>query len=412
MNRLERSNSPNGAAGATVLWGAFLLFLSALPDAMVVPVLRQLIVDRYEVSVGAAHAFMWVNLLGAIAVVGWVELAIRKLGTRNAVVIAALTNGGLLMLLAAPIGFIPMLAVRAVEGGADVAVYASLFHAISRAGAPETKGRRMGGAATAMMLGISAGVGLGGQIGAFDALACLWVGGLVCGGVAVLALNLRAKESTTHSKPAVEPAHSNGLTSLLWPPLVMMFIDRAVASLLAATASIYFASSFGLSSRTSGVLIGSAMLMIAVGAYPAGFVVDRFGPLVVRLGGGLIYAGGMMLIPFVVDGSMFISLPVLLAVGGAGAGLFAASLTMIAHSRHGARGMAAYHASGNVGFLMGAVTASIVLTLLGGDEPAPSHYAAVFIGFGAVHLLVNVMVLIAASIRIRLIAPNQPAPMS
>ena len=43
-----------------------LLFLSALPDAMVVPVLHQLMVERYGVSAAAAHAFMCVNLLGAL----------------------------------------------------------------------------------------------------------------------------------------------------------------------------------------------------------------------------------------------------------------------------------------------------------------------------------------------------------
>ena len=42
-----------------------LILLSALPDAMLVPVLRDLLVERYGASAQAAQAFLAVNLLGA-----------------------------------------------------------------------------------------------------------------------------------------------------------------------------------------------------------------------------------------------------------------------------------------------------------------------------------------------------------
>ena len=42
-----------------------LILLSALPDAMLVPVLRDLLVERYGASAEAAQAFLAVNLLGA-----------------------------------------------------------------------------------------------------------------------------------------------------------------------------------------------------------------------------------------------------------------------------------------------------------------------------------------------------------
>ena len=60
-------DAPIAAADSLTLVAAMaLLLLSALPDAMVAPVLRQLLVDRYGVSDGAAHMFMSVNLLGAL----------------------------------------------------------------------------------------------------------------------------------------------------------------------------------------------------------------------------------------------------------------------------------------------------------------------------------------------------------
>ena len=53
-----------------------LILLSALPDAMLVPVLRDLLVERYGASAEAAQAFLAVNLLGAglaVPLVRWLR---------------------------------------------------------------------------------------------------------------------------------------------------------------------------------------------------------------------------------------------------------------------------------------------------------------------------------------------------
>ena len=50
-----------------VALGCLLLGLAAVPDAMVMPVLHDLSVDRFGVSEGAAHGFMAVNIIGALA---------------------------------------------------------------------------------------------------------------------------------------------------------------------------------------------------------------------------------------------------------------------------------------------------------------------------------------------------------
>lgn len=125
-----------------------MLFLCALPDAMVVPVLRQLMVERYGVTIGAAHAFMWVNLVGAMVCVRFLKGRQHRLGDRGLLVAAAFLNGGLLAAMALPIGFGPTLALRALEGAADLIVYAILFNLIAQLGSPSTRGRRMGMAAT------------------------------------------------------------------------------------------------------------------------------------------------------------------------------------------------------------------------------------------------------------------------
>ena len=60
---------------------AALLALTALPDAMVVPLLEELLVVRYGVGPGAAHAFLSVNLIGglcAVPLLGLVELELQR----------------------------------------------------------------------------------------------------------------------------------------------------------------------------------------------------------------------------------------------------------------------------------------------------------------------------------------------
>ena len=48
---------------------ALLLVLSAMPDTMAAPVLKELFVDRYGATVKEAQVFMAINLLGAVAAV-------------------------------------------------------------------------------------------------------------------------------------------------------------------------------------------------------------------------------------------------------------------------------------------------------------------------------------------------------
>ena len=155
-----------------------MLFVSALPDAMVVPVLKQLLVDRYGVSVGAAHAFMCVNLVGALAAIALVGFIRRKCNLANTILIAAILNAALLGIMAYPIGFVPTLFLRCAEGAVDLIVYAVIFTFIARTGPSNKRGQQMGAAATAMMLGIASGLAFGGIIGKDTAVMCLIAGAI------------------------------------------------------------------------------------------------------------------------------------------------------------------------------------------------------------------------------------------
>ncbi len=409
---LEASVNPNATVARwSVLAACGLLFLSALPDAMVVPVLRQLLVERYGVSVGAAHAFMSVNLIGALAGIGLAGFIRRRCDLVNTITIAALANAALLAMIAVPIGFVPTLVLRCVEGAADLTVYAVLFAFIAQAGSPATRGRRMGGAATAMMLGIATGIGLGGIIGAQTAVLCLWAGALACVIVAAAAgLTLRPNRAQGNELSSRRTTAERGVDSRpIWRPLAMMFSDRFVAALLVTTVPLYFASVTDMSPAAIGGLVGLAMLMTALGTWPAGRLADRVGSLRLRLIAGCIYAPGVALIPLAVSGNLAITIIDFVLIGLAGAALFASSLAAVCDSGRGTAGMGAYLAAGNAGFLVGPLAAGAALSLMGGTEPGASVYLFVFGGFALIHGAVTALTVFVAGYRSATQFERQPA---
>ena len=64
---------------------AALLLLAGLPDAMVVPVLRGLTVERYGMSDASAHLFISASLVGATLVAGVATRLRRRFGARRIV---------------------------------------------------------------------------------------------------------------------------------------------------------------------------------------------------------------------------------------------------------------------------------------------------------------------------------------
>lgn len=367
-----------------------MLLISALPDAMVVPVLKELMVDRYGVSVGIAHAFMCINLIGALIVVGMINSLRKRQGTARLIAFAAGLNALFLAAMAMPIGFIPTLAIRCMEGAVDMMVYAMLFDVIARSGPPQTKGRRMGAAATCLMLGIAGGIGIGGFVGRSDATLSLWLGAGACvllvPFVLVTFRNLSQQdaESKSHRDHDLIAEKQRGL---LWPAMVMMFTDRAVAGVLVSTIPLYLASIARFDSATIGGLIGISMLMTALGAWPAGRIADRWGYLRLRLFAGVIYAISFAAIVTTSLTSMSYTIVAMLGFGLAGAALFASSLLVVCRSGRGPAGMAAYHSAGNLGFLIGPVTAGFTLDTLGGESPPIWVYASIIVGFAIMHIL-------------------------
>ena len=369
------------------LWtGLAVIFITATPDAMVVPVLRALVIERYGAPISAAHLFMTINLLGALAAVTLMRFLQRRASHARVVRIAALTNAALLAVMALPIGLLPTLAVRFLEGAADLVVYAFVFSSLARSSASPRTGARMGAAGCALMLGVAAGLAAGAVIAQSWPPNVLLAGAAACAIGALLASSIRTPRG--NPIPAYAQAQEQGTArrASLAPILPMMFADRAASGLLVTTVPLYLAAR-GLSPHAAGGMIGLAMLLMAFGAYPAGRLADRVSPLRLRLLASIVYAGGLAAI-VLARPSPSVLIPVLAGMGIAGAVLFTSSLTLVARTETGAPGMGAFHAAGNLGFFVGPTLAGLVLSLQAGPDPAAEAFIPVVLTASTTYLAI------------------------
>lgn len=368
---------------------------------MAVPVLRELLVERYGVRPQGAQVFMAINLVGAAAAVPLLVWARPRFSAVGLLVAASLADTALLLLLAAPVGFTASLVLRALEGVTDVMVFAMLFDIVRRASGTHAA-RGMGMASTPLLLGLGAGAVLGGvAAGRMDgdahqvAYAVFGASAAFSGLVALLAAVAWGPLTRLGPEaPAVEPASPAAAGALGDRPrplgwsCAMAFADRATGGLITGTLPLVLAQVLGYTRQERGWLLGLPLLLMAVGTGPAGALCDRWGSLRLRLVAGLLYAGAFAAIPLAGAAQGWLAV-VMVAVGLSGSVMFASSLAMAAQAGRGAVGLGAFRASGDLGFFAG-TTLSIVMLSAGSDaEPTFAQYARVIVAFALGHAAIT-----------------------
>ncbi len=419
MTTLDSASEPAPRRTTDLALVAALLVLTALPDAMVVPLLEELLVARYGVGPGAAHAFLSVNLIGGLCAVPLLGLAARWRRPILAVAIASVADAALLGAMWLPIGFAPTILLRAVEGAADVMVFAVVFDLVGHLGRRQGVGLRFGFAAALLSVALGSGAILGGVIarleGGDEAARIVYlVGAGACLGAGLLAWAMRDRlrriEGVAASPAATNTDDPRPARAPLWPLLLVAGSDRAAGGLLTGTLGLFLAEAIGLGPAIRGMLVGSVLLLMGFGAVPAGWLGDRFGDLRTRFIGAVAFAVGIAVLP-----PAAVSLPLLVidavVIGLGGAVLLPTSLSMLDRLHGGLVGMGGFRAAGDVGFLVGVVSAGLLVERLVdgvGDADVMSAYAAVFAGFGGVHLAVTAISIpvLAASDRARMDVPD------
>lgn len=373
-----------------------LIFLSALPDAMVVPVLKDLCVDRYGVSRTEAQAFLLVNLLGAAVAIGVVARLQRSIHPVRLLIAASLLDALLIACLWLPLGWPGTMAVRALEGVPDAIVFGVLMQLLGRSVAGSVSGR-LGLGSMVLLGGVGCGMAIGGLaaklvgpgaervvfiLGAGSSalvavLAAVWRGGLE---ESLEALSVRSTPATGN---AVGLERTRAVPA--WVVLAMAFVDRATGGVLTGTLSLFLAGFFTYDASERGWMVGLPLLAMAVGAWPAGLVAQRVGTLRLRQWAGGIYAVALAAVPFVGDAQPAL-VSVLAVLGLAGAALLPTSLALEHAVDRGPVGFTAFATSGGVGYASGAVIPVMVLGVAG---DAASSYQGIIVGFALLHAAVT-----------------------
>ena len=385
-----------------------LIFLSALPDALVVPVLKDLFADRYGVSTAQAQLFLAVNLLGALLAIPLVKYMRQRMSGWAVVSSTAIVDGILLAIMWLPIGFAGTLALRTIEGAVDVATFAALFQMLGRSD-QQHRAWKLGLGATVLVAGLGIGAVLGGFLTklAGSAAVTLIVGSVSCVSTGILAIVCRstlnrmvqlAKSSTidvvmdgqelqvkSAIQPAIHPAIQSAIQpGKIWPILFMAATDRATGAILTAVFASFLLSGLGYTPEQRGMLVGLPLLLMAIGAAPAGWFADRFGALRTRTLAAIVYAIALGIVPFLGANTLMLALA-LLILGVAAAPLLPASLALVLVTNRGMSGLAAFRAAGDIGYFTGIVVTIATSAMI--DAGQSNVQTGLVCGFALLHLV-------------------------
>jgi len=369
-------------AGRRTLALSLLVALATLPDSMVPVALKSAVVDRWDITLSGAHWFSAVALFGAVAAVFLLRPMDRRWSPSRTIAIASVVNAITLCLLASPVSFDVALGLRFVTGAMDMITLAVLL-GLLESGDPARVGRRYGPASLAIMLGLAAGFVVGGLLASMLGVQIFFVSAALSLLLAVAAGcsgGLLNDEFTVVTKSTVRVRY--------WPALVFSFTDRALSAVVSITASLYLIAEIGLEEHVVGATLGLVLLIIALGAWPAGILADRIGPLPVRIASVLLYAMAFALLagaPWMGFSSIAACL-VLLGIGGAG--LAPSMYVLGARKGRGALDMGGIHAAGSAGYLCGLLVAGVLLTLQGSFGQG-GVFQVLFLGFATAYLLCN-----------------------
>lgn len=371
--------------------GCVLLGVAAIPDAMVVPVLKELTVDRFGVTEGNAHLFMAVNLLGALLAVGILALLNRRFSSSTLVIGSAALSAILMVCMATTHTWTTMLVLRCLEGGTDLVLLAVPLRIIASAGGHNRYAGRIGVGFTVMMVSLALGAGIGGGLGQQSAEIVLWTGAIIMSVLFLIAVIVRRTVDNVPRSPRPEARHCP-LIPKEWLGAGFLALDRGLAALVSTSLPILLASGFSIGSVTLGVALGAMFLALALFAAPAGILADYYGGYRIRLiaallsGFALTGLGLMAWLPAVV-----VLPPCLLVYGVGAAGLMPSAFSTAVRPEASNLVFGSLQAAGQTGYAVGVLGGLIIITVI--SLPAGAMLSWMFPIAGLLFILLNCVLL-------------------
>ena len=368
-------------SGARIAGLGVLALLTLLPVTLPVPVLRELVQQRFDVSELATSAFMSVNMIGAFFAAPLAGALADRWGRRRALLIAALALDACCFLaLSADVPFAAFMAIRFAEGCAHISALSLLMGIASSARPEHERSLALGVVGSALLLGVALGAPLGGRLGGQDALLPLRVGAAVVLLAAALAAGIvretgRAGERRPGFGEIARLVRAHPLVAL---PLSFSFIDRFTVGFFTSTFVFLVRQEHLFPPARVGLLIASFMLPFALLSFPFGLAAQRTSRVAFLIGGSLIYGVLVASLGFWPSGAFAVLMPI---TGISAAVMFMPSMLMTTEAtpeRIRTTSLGAFNAAGSLGFIAGPLVGGSVSAAVSTAHGALAGYQAAF----------------------------------
>jgi len=367
----------------------FLALAMMAPVTMPVPVLRELVAERFTVSELLTSLFMSVNMVGGLLAAPLAGMLIDRFGRHRAVLAGALlADAACFVALTGAVPFEGFMAIRFVEGCAHITALSVVLSLASQALAPEHRGRAMGVVGGCMMLGIAIGAPLGGVLGRESAFVPLRAGALLLAiAAAVAALGVQRQAARERRPGLTHILATLRAHPIILAPLLFAFTDRFTVGFFTTTFALYLRRIYEVPASTIGLAIAAFMIPFALLSYPFGRLAERRSPVAMLCVGSLLYGFGTVFVGFTAPPGLFV---LMISIGITAAVMFVPSMLMtvqVVPESVRATALGAFNAFGSLGFIAGPAVGGAVSQLVADEFGWPAGYRAAFATAGASEFL-------------------------
>ena len=364
------------------------LFFSMLPVTMMVPVLKEIVTERFGTGTFAAHLYMSINMIGAILTAPiTASLADRAAQRKTVLLIALILNLTTLTLMPLAESFPLFMTLRFFEGAFHVLAISTIMACAADWADSQRKGRQMGMLGASLIFGTSCGAPLGGSIGQSNPMMVFAVG-VVCVAIAtVLTLALvheaPGRARSTRFAEAIDLLRTR---RTLFVPYAFSFVDRFCVGVIVSSFVLFLGEAHGYSPAQRGGLLALFLFPFAILCYPAGRLADRYGRTVPMIVGNAAF--GLAFAAYGIAPEMWLP-ALMLASGVFSAMFFAPNLAMcgdLAPPQQRAAAFAGFNVAGSLGFLCGPLVGGAIHRLATPSLGSLRAYSLAFAVAGVVVL--------------------------
>jgi len=373
-----------------------LLALSIMmPVTLPVPILRELVGERFAVSELLTSLFMSINMIGAAIAAPFAGALADRLGRRRPLVIGALwVDAVCFVAMTLDMPFAVFLGIRLVEGCAHIFALSLLLSIAASLGGSHGRGLTMGITGAGMMFGVALGAPIGGLLGRIDPLRPLVAGAIVLVAASAVAAASLVEPRSTDARPGVGAIWRTVREHrAIIAPLIFAFADRFTVGFYTTTFSLFASGLHGADPPRVGLWISAFMLPFALLSFPFGVLSDRFSKTALLCGGSVIY--GVLTASLGFWPTDWIG-PGMALIGMTAAIMFVPSMLMtadLAPEEIRSTALGAFNTAGSLGFILGPLTGGLVSEAVRASHGPAAGYQAAFGVAGGAEILCAVVAL-------------------